>query len=105
MGLEILPMVTEPTAASITNAYVKINNDVKCEASNNNNNNKNNEPYYKKIICLVYDIGGGTLDVTVQRIEAFGNEENDHINFQYKDIGISGDTLCGGQDVDQIVKK
>lgn len=50
------------------------------------------EPGTKKNV-LVFDLGGGTLDVTLVRIE----------DTDYKVFATSGDTHLGGEDFDQRV--
>ena len=42
---------------------------------------------------LVYDLGGGTFDVSVMKIE----------NNQYTVLGVSGDSQLGGRDFDDAI--
>jgi L1 cell adhesion molecule like protein len=76
-GLEVLRIINEPTAAAL--AY----------GLNKNKNNKNK-------IILVFDLGGGTFDVTILSLE-----NDDEKIFEVK--STDGDTHLGGQDFDQIL--
>ncbi|KAJ8924976.1 hypothetical protein NQ315_001141 [Exocentrus adspersus] len=71
-GLKVLKLITEPTAAAIH--YV----------SEKNKQNSN---------ILVFDFGGGTLDVSVIKVT---NQV-----FQVK--AVSGDTLLGGRNFDEVL--
>ncbi len=71
-GLEVVRLVNEPTAACLAYGLDKANKEMK---------------------ILVYDFGGGTLDVTVME---FGNGV-----FEVK--STSGDTQLGGTDMDNII--
>jgi len=71
-GLQVLRIVNEPTAAAI--AY----------GLDNNSDEKN---------ILVYDLGGGTFDVSLLNIA----------NGVFEVIATSGDTHLGGEDFDQRV--
>ena len=71
-GLEVVRIVNEPTAASLAYGLDKKNQDAK---------------------ILVFDLGGGTLDVTIME---FGGGV-----FEVK--STSGDTNLGGTDMDQAV--
>nr|XP_043637601.1 heat shock cognate 70 kDa protein-like [Erigeron canadensis] len=72
-GLNIIRMINEPTAAAIAYGL----------------DNKSN--IIGKINVLIFDLGGGTFDVSVSTIE-----EGDI--FEVK--GVSGDTHLGGEDFD-----
>ena len=74
-GLEVLRIINEPTAAAL--AY----------GLNENNDNKN-----KKI--LVFDLGGGTFDVTILSLEYDKRKI-------FEVLSTDGDTHLGGQDFDQ----
>ena len=39
---------------------------------------------------LIYDFGGGTLDLTVLKFE----------NGEFETVALAGDFFCGGQDID-----
>ncbi len=71
-GLEVVRLVNEPTAASLAYGLDKQSSDMK---------------------IIVYDFGGGTLDVTVME---FGNGV-----FEVK--STSGDTQLGGTDMDNAI--
>jgi len=73
-GLNVVKIINEPTAAAIAYGFNKI------ELINNKN-------------ILVFDLGGGTLDVTILNIN--GN------NFNV--ISTCGDTHLGGDDFDNIL--
>ena len=74
-GLEVLKIINEPAAAAL--AY----------GLDENNDNKN-----KKI--LVFDLGGGTFDVTILSLE-YDDEKI------FEVLSTDGDTHLGGQDFDQ----
>ncbi len=71
-GLEVVRLVNEPTAACLAYGLDKLNKEMK---------------------ILVYDFGGGTLDVTIME---FGNGV-----FEVK--ATSGDTQLGGTDMDNAI--
>ena len=71
-GLEVLRLVNEPTAAALAYGLNKSDRDMK---------------------ILVYDFGGGTLDVTIME---FGKGV-----FEVK--ATSGDTQLGGTDMDNVI--
>ena len=75
-GLNVLRIVNEPTAAAIAYGFEK-----KQEAGARH--------------CLIYDLGGGTFDVTILRIE--GGD--------FKVLSTNGDMFLGGEDFDKIVTK
>jgi len=70
-GLEVLRLVNEPTAAAFAYGYKK----------------------ERDFTLAVYDLGGGTFDVTVMR--AVGD------TFQV--VGTDGDPFLGGEDVDTAI--
>ena len=70
-GLEVLRIINEPTAAAL--AY--------------DLDNKRNQK------LVVYDLGGGTFDVTVLEL----------LNGLYRVLSTSGDTHLGGNDFDQAI--
>lgn len=73
-GYEVLTVLNEPAAAAIAYGFEHMGDDH---------------------TLLVYDLGGGTFDVTILKI----NEDRDEV------LGYSGDSHCGGVDLDRIVAK
>jgi len=71
-GLEVVRLVNEPTAASLAYGMDKVDRDMK---------------------ILVYDLGGGTLDVTIME---FGKGV-------FEVQSTSGDTQLGGTDMDNAI--
>jgi molecular chaperone DnaK len=76
-GFEVLDIINEPTAAAIAHGFLK---------GFLNRKGESNAPRR----LLVYDLGGGTFDVTVMEIR--GNE--------YLALATDGDVQLGGQDWD-----
>jgi molecular chaperone HscA len=72
-GLDVLRIINEPTAASLAYGYGK---------------KKDEEE-----IVAVYDLGGGTFDVSVLRIE----------NGVFDVLSTKGDTFLGGDDFDKAI--
>ena len=83
-GLEVIKIVNEPTAAALAYGFGKLNN-------NFLNSNKKNEKEIQKI--LVFDLGGGTLDVTLLELE------KDDIRIK----AHSGRMHLGGEDFDNAI--
>ena len=81
-GLNILRIINEPTAAAI--AYGLDSVDPK---------QGNNDIVPEEKIVLVFDLGGGTFDVSLLSIE----------NGVFEVMATSGDTHLGGEDFDQRV--
>jgi molecular chaperone DnaK len=77
-GFEVLDIINEPTAAAIAHGFLK---------GFLNRKGESNQP--RKL--LVYDLGGGTFDVTVMEIR--GHE--------FMALATDGDVQLGGQDWDQ----
>lgn len=73
-GYEVLAVLNEPAAAAIAYGYDK---------------------QMENKTLLVYDLGGGTFDITVFRM----NESEDQV------LGYAGDSHCGGIDLDRIMEK
>ncbi len=78
-GLQVLDIINEPTAAAVAYGY-------HCGLLNRDTQNIN-----KSQLVLVYDLGGGTFDVTLLRIEGT----------QFQALATDGDVLLGGKDFDQ----
>ena len=95
-GLEVIKIINEPTAAALAYGFGKCHNNNKIE--NNfkslfNDNKKENYDKNKKV--LVFDLGGGTLDVTLLELE------KDNIRVKLHD----GIMHYGGEDFDNILLK
>ncbi len=71
-GLEVLRIINEPTAASLAYGLEK---------------GKSHET------IAVYDLGGGTFDISILRIE----------NGMFEVLSTSGDTFLGGEDFDRAI--
>jgi len=72
-GLDVLRIINEPTAASL--AYgIGLNKD-------------------EEKIIAVYDLGGGTFDISILRIS----------NGIFEVLSTNGDTYLGGDDIDQLI--
>jgi molecular chaperone DnaK len=80
-GLEVLRIINEPTAAAL--AYGQAERDKQV----------------KEATILVYDLGGGTFDVSILDVELGKGEERDY----YEVLATHGDTHLGGDDFDQRV--
>lgn len=76
-GLDVLRIVNEPTAAAL--AY----------GIGINDNETNNKPE----TIAVYDLGGGTFDISILRIE----------NGVFEVLATHGDTFLGGDDIDKAI--
>lgn len=76
-GLEVLRIINEPTAATLAYGLEK----------------KKNQQ------IAVYDLGGGTFDISILEIEASGGEERS----VYQVLSTLGDTHLGGDDFDQRI--
>ena len=75
--LEVLELVNEPTASCLAYSYDRFV--------------KTGDPIFEKHIMLVFDLGGGTLDLSLIEI----------INGKARTIGSCGDTHLGGNDFNQ----
>jgi molecular chaperone DnaK len=71
-GLEVLRIINEPTAASLAYGL---------------------EKQKKQETIAVYDLGGGTFDISILRID----------NGRFEVLSTSGDTFLGGEDFDRAV--
>ena len=72
-GLKVLRIINEPTAACLAYGLNKIGKELK---------------------IMVFDFGGGTLDVTIMEMWSEGG---------FKVLSTSGDTQLGGTDMDKIL--
>ncbi len=78
-GLNVLRIINEPTAAALAYGYHEDKKDA---------------------TIMVYDLGGGTFDVSVLDVEVDkGSEERDY----YEVLATSGDTQLGGDDFDERI--
>ena len=89
-GLDVIKIINEPTAASLAYGFGNCLND-----KNKYKNLLNNKIFEKEEIkkILVFDLGGGTLDVTLLELE----EDNIRIKAH------SGILHLGGEDFDNIL--
>jgi len=72
-GLKVLRIINEPTAACLAYGLEKVGKELK---------------------IMVFDLGGGTLDVTIMEMWAEGG---------FKVLSTSGDTQLGGTDMDNVM--
>ena len=72
--LEVIGMINEPTAAVIAFGYEKVGD--------------------KPLNVLAYDLGGGTFDVSIVRVEKGG---------KFKVLATTGDTHLGGENFDSAI--
>src|SRR4030095_15234761 len=75
-GLEVRRIINEPTAAALAFGLDKKEGDRK---------------------IAVYDLGGGTFDISIIEIAAIDGEH------QFEVLSTNGDTFLGGEDFDQRV--
>ena len=76
VGLKVIQIINEPTAAALSYGFGQT------------------QDVNKKI--LVFDLGGGTFDVSILTIE----KDNNSNSLNFKVIATSGDTQLGGEDFD-----
>jgi len=77
-GLKVLRIINEPTAACLAYGLDKVGNELK---------------------IMVFDFGGGTLDVTV--MDMWHDKEHNASGFEVK--ATNGDTELGGTDMDNVL--
>ena len=77
-GLKVLRIINEPTAACLAYGLDKVGKELK---------------------IMVFDFGGGTLDVTV--MDMWYDKEHSASGFEVK--STSGDTHLGGTDMDKVI--
>ena len=77
-GLKVLRIINEPTAACLAYGLDKSEKDLK---------------------IMVFDLGGGTLDVTI--MDMWYNKEHKASGFEVK--ATNGDTQLGGTDMDNVL--
>ena len=82
-GLEVLRIINEPTAAALAYGHSE---------------------QKKEATILVYDLGGGTFDVSILDVEidksTSGADDKEKLDY-YEVLATSGDTHLGGDDFDQ----
>lgn len=83
-GLEVLRIINEPTAAAMAYGI---------GASKKSEENKEEEKKVKRV--LVFDLGGGTFDVSLLQIEGG----------IFEVLSTGGDTHLGGEDFDDLLQK
>ena len=82
-GLEVKRIINEPTAAALAYGLEKL--------EKNNGNKKSKETDAK---IAVYDLGGGTFDISIIEIAGVDDEH------QFEVLATNGDTFLGGEDFD-----
>lgn len=80
-GMNVLNLVNEPTAAAINYCY---------------------REFQENQVVVVYDLGGGTFDVTVLRMSMVKDESGSDIR-QMKVLASTGNDRLGGKDWDDIL--
>ncbi len=88
-GLDVLDIINEPTAAALANAFQQFIN----QGGDQSNLSIARIAARAPSTTMVYDLGGGTFDVTVIRI--------DHNEFEV--IATGGEVRLGGIDFDQRI--
>jgi molecular chaperone DnaK len=79
VGLDVLDIINEPTAAAM--AYGHLHGQLRDGPSNGG----------KPVRILVYDLGGGTFDVTILELDGA----------LFRTLATDGDVLLGGKDFDE----
>ena len=82
-GVEVIRIINEPTAAAIAYGL-----------------HENSEEINNKII-LVFDLGGGTFDVTILKI--YINKDKQNLEKNYEILSTNGDKFLGGVDFDNAL--
>ncbi len=77
-GLDVVRLINEPTAASLAYGIDKLDKDLR---------------------VLVFDLGGGTLDVTIME---FGPDPDTGSGL-FQVVSTAGDTQLGGTDMDEMI--
>ena len=101
-GLEVIKIINEPTAAAL--AYgLGVKSDIKRSEEDDNfflsNKQAPPEENFDEKKILVFDLGGGTLDVTCLKIIKDDNGP------QFEILGHSGNVHLGGDEFDDILVK
>lgn len=98
-GIEVIKIINEPTAAALAYGLKDKNDLMYAEEDsiiNFEKNTKKEEEFDEKTI-LVFDLGGGTFDVTCLKIKMEDDEP------QFDILGHSGNVLIGGDDFDNLL--
>jgi len=98
-GIEVIKIINEPTAAALAYGLKEKNDLLYSEEDsiiNFTKNNKKEEEFDEKTV-LVFDLGGGTFDVTCLKITMEDDEP------QFDILGHSGNVLIGGDDFDNLL--
>jgi molecular chaperone DnaK (HSP70) len=82
-GVEVIRIINEPTAAALAYGLHEKSEEI---------NNK---------IILVFDLGGGTFDVTILKI--YINKDQQNLEKNYEILSTSGDKFLGGVDFDNVL--
>ena len=81
-GLEVVRIINEPTAASLAYGIDKAGKEEK---------------------ILVFDLGGGTLDITILEMFSVDEEDEKEKTSGFEVKSTSGDTELGGTDMDEVL--
>lgn len=81
-GLEVVRIINEPTAASLAYGVDKAGKEEK---------------------ALVFDFGGGTLDITILEMFSVDEEDEKEKTSGFEVKSTSGDTELGGTDMDKVL--
>lgn len=113
-GLEIVRIVNEPTAAALaynlglgigdsglgqkkSDGSVSLSTKLKPEACSNDPQSPTPNPQPPSQTVAVFDLGGGTFDVSILRLMHTDNGRVDQV------LATAGDTHLGGDDVDRMI--
>lgn len=111
-GLEIVRIINEPTAAALAygigqgpseehsnkNATLSLNTKVNPEACASGSTPQTSDPAPRSSQTIaIYDLGGGTFDISILRIEHTDRGAVDQV------LATAGDTHLGGDDVDRLI--
>lgn len=118
-GLEVVRMVNEPTAAALayglgcasssndtplikekSSGSISLNtklNPEACSSESESSKPQSPTPNAQSQTIAVYDLGGGTFDISILRLEQTEGGAVDQV------LSTAGDTHLGGDDVDQMI--
>jgi L1 cell adhesion molecule like protein len=94
-GLNCLRLIHEPTSAALAYGVLDrtISKSVQNANKNNNNTDSDSDDSYYSSNIMVYDLGGGTLDVSIIEVDEGG----------FTTLGCSGNSHFGGVDFDNRI--